>query len=206
MSLNRSLKYLALGAATGLLGFSGAANAQSTHATWQLVGVNTRLDETINSDSVKPGQAIEAKLDGTVTTSDGVKLDKGTELMGTVADAAASAHHGPASMTLLFTRAQTKDGKQIPVKVTVLAAYPASQADAETYGESIVSPAPQHVDAQQSVVQEPGLLQNVELKSSVEGENSGTFSDNGGNFRLNRGTYLQVGIAAGNGNGAATGE
>jgi len=206
VNLFRNLKYLALGSATGLLGFSCAAFAQSTAQPRPLVGVNTRLDQTINSDTVKQGQAVETRLDETVTTSDGLKLEKGTQLIGTVADAAPSAHGGPASVTLLFTKAQTKDGKQIPVKVTVLAAYPASEANAEMYGESIMSPAPRVVSVQQSIVQEPGALMHVGLKSSVQAENSGTFSDNTGNFHLSRGTYLQVGIAAASGNGTTTGE
>ncbi|HTV15875.1 MAG TPA: hypothetical protein VME68_14235 [Acidobacteriaceae bacterium] len=206
MSLSQNLKYLAVGAATGLLACSGAAIAQSGNQSWQLVGVNARLDQTINSDSVKQGQAIEARLDGTVTTSDGMKLEKGTELMGTVADAASSAHGGPASLTLLFTKAQMKDGKQIPVKVTLLAAYPSSQADSGEYGDSLVAPAPRHVDPQQKVVQQAGMLRHVEMKSSVQGQNSGTFWKSDGNFRLAKGTYLQVGIAATSDSGPSTGE
>jgi hypothetical protein len=205
MKLNVSLSYLALGVAAGLLGFPGAASAQSGSQNWQLVGVNARLDRTINTDTVKVGQAVDARLDGSVTTSDGVKLDRGTELQGTVADVAPSSNRGPASLTLQFTTAQVKGGKQIPVKVTLLAAYPSSEGDAATYGDSLVGPPPQHVDAQQTVVQEPGLLGNVQLKSAVQGQNSGTFSKADGNFRLAQGTYLQLGIAPATG-GATTGE
>lgn len=200
MSLNQ--KVFALGAAAGLLGFCGAANAQAGNQNWQMAGANTRLDQTINSDSVKPGQAVEAKLDQTVTTGDGVKLDKGTELMGTVSDSAPSAHHGPASVTLQFTKAQLRDGKQIPVKVTLLGAYPAAQGDEATYGQSMIPSAPRHVDAQQTIVQQGS---SAELKSSVQGEYSGTFSREDGNFRLSRGTVLQVGIAAQT-NNSTTGE
>jgi hypothetical protein len=206
MKSNVSLKYLALGLTTGLLGFSGSVYAQAANQNYQLVGVNARLVQTINTDTVKQGQQVEAKLDGTVTTSDGVKLERGTELVGTVAEAAPSANRGPASVTLVFTKAQLKDGKEIPVKVTLLAAYPASEADDATYGDSIVGPAPQHIDPKQTVLQEPGLLSHVEMKSAVQGDDSGTFSKVKGNFRLSAGTYLQLGIAAQNGAGATTGE
>jgi hypothetical protein len=207
MKSNVSLKYLALGFATGLLGFSGSAFAQSSNQNLQLVGVNARLVSTINTDSVKQGQAVTAKLDGTVTTSDGVKLEKGTELVGTVADATPSTNRGPASVTLVFTSAQLKGGKQIPVKVTLLAAYPASAADNATYGDSAIAPPPQHVDPQATVIQEPGMLGNrVELKSAVQGQDSGTFSKTDGNFRLAAGTYFTVGIGPANGSGAAAGE
>ncbi|HTW48462.1 MAG TPA: hypothetical protein VMD92_10955 [Acidobacteriaceae bacterium] len=205
MRLNVGLKYLALGVATGLLGFSGSAFAQSGAQNWQLVGVNARLDRTINSDSVKQGQAVEAKLDGTIT-SNGVKIEKGTELLGTVADAAPSANRGPASLTLLFTKAQLKDGKQIPVKVTLLAAYPSSAGEDATYGDSIVPPAPRHVNAEQKIDQEPGMLGHVALKGSVQGQNSGTFWKTDGNFQLKAGTFLQVGIAPASGSrGTASG-
>lgn len=206
MRLHAGLKYLALGAATGLLGFSGAASAQTDNQTGQLVGVNARLESTINTDSVKQGQTVAAKLDETVTTSNGTKLEKGTELVGTVSDSAPSAHHGPASLTLLFTKARMKDGKQIPVKVTLLAAFPASQSEQATYDQSLVTPAPRHVSADEKIDQEPGLISGVTLKASVQGENSGTFSRNDGNFHLNRGTYLQVGIAPMSATGSSSGE
>jgi hypothetical protein len=207
MKLHVNLKHVALGAAAGLLSFAGAAFAQAGSQGYQLVGVNARLESALNTDSVKPGQAIASKLDGTVTTADGVKLEKGTELEGRVADAAASSQRGPASLTLVFTTARLKDGKQIPVKVTLLAAYPASDARDATYGDSIIAPPPRHVDPQATVLQQAGLLSsNVTMKSSVQGQTSGTFSKADGNFRLVAGTELQVGIAAANGSGASAGE
>jgi hypothetical protein len=207
MRVNVRLKYVALGVATGLLGFAGAAFAQAGNQNYQLVGVNARLQSPIDSDSVKQGEAITAKLDGTVTTSDGVRLERGTELLGTVANAMPSSNRGPASLSLVFTTAKLKDGKQIPVKVTLLAAYPASDAEDATYGDSVIAPPPRHVDPQATVVQEPGLLSNqVGMKSSVQGQDSGTFSKADGNFRLIAGTELQVGIAAASGNGTAAGE
>lgn len=205
MSVNRSFRYLALGVATCIWGFSAAAFAQQGNPDVELVGVNARLAHTIDSNSVQRGQAVAAKLDGTIT-SDGVKLDRGTELLGTVADSAASAHGGPSSVTLLFTRAQMKDGKQIPVKVTLLGAYPASQGDQAAYGQSMIPSAPRHVDPQQKVVQQSGLLGGVELKSSVQGQNSGTFWREDGNFKLRAGTFLQVAVAPVNGTGTLSGE
>jgi hypothetical protein len=207
MKFNVSLKYVALGVATGLLGFASAAFAQAGSQDLHLVGVNVRLDHTIDTDTVKPGQAVTAKLDGAVTTNGGVKLEKGTELEGTVAAATPSSDRGPASLSLLFTTAKLRDGKQVPVKVTLLAAYPASESEDATYGDSAIAPPPQHVNPQESVIQEPGLLgNNVKMKSAVQGQDSGTFSKTNGNFRLLAGTYFQAGIAATNGAGTAAGE
>lgn len=200
MKVGVNLRYVGLGVVMGLLGYSGAALAQSGNT--QLVGVNARLERPLNSDNVKQGQAVAAKLDGTVTTSDGTKLERGTELLGTVAEVTPSSNRGQASLTLVFTSAKLKDGKQIPVKVTLLGAYPESAGDGATYGDSAIAPPPQRVDPQATIDQEAGLLGNVELKSSVQGQNSGTFSKADGNFHLSAGTWLQVGIAPASGDAA----
>lgn len=200
MRVSVSLKYVGLGVAIGLLSYAAPSFAQADNQSLQLVGVNARLERAISSDNVKQGDAVAAKLDSTVTTSDGTKLERGTELIGTVANAAPSSNRGPASLTLSFTTAKLKDGKQIPIKATLLAAYPESAGEGVNYGDSVIAPPPQHVDSQATVDQEPGLLKSVELKSSVQNDNSGTFSKTDGNFRLAAGTYLQVGVASGNGN------
>jgi hypothetical protein len=206
MKVNVSLKYLALGVATGLFGFSGAALAQASGQQWQLVGVNARLDHSINTSDVRQGDAIEAKLDGSVTTSDGVKLERGTELLGTVAGVTPSSNRGPASLSLLFTAAQLKDGKKVPLKVTLLAAYPATEGQNATYGNSVIAPPQEHVGAQQTILQEPGLLNHVQLQSAVQAQNSGTFSKTDGNFRLDAGTYLQLGVGPDTGSSLAASE
>jgi hypothetical protein len=206
MKITAGMKYVALGAAVGLLGFAGAAFAQASNQNYQLVGASARLDRTINTETVKPGQPVTARLEGAVTTSDGAKLEKGTELLGTVAEVKPSSNRSAASLTLLFTSAQIKEGKQIPVKVTLLAAYPISEADDATYGAGLVAPLPKHVDSQATLDQEPGLLNSVALKSAVQEADSGTFSRADGNFRLVAGTYFQLGIAAANGSSASAGE
>ena len=111
-----SFKKLSFGLALVSLAAAGGASAQS------LVGVNTTLDRTLDSKSAAAGQVVTAKLDGTVTAADGTKLPKGTELIGKVADVKNA--NGATSVSLVFTSAKLKDGKEIPVKATVLAAYP----------------------------------------------------------------------------------
>ena len=164
----------------------GAASAQS------LVGVNTRLDRTLDSKSAAAGQVVTAKLDGTVTTADGTKLPKGSELIGKVADVKNA--NGAASVSLVFTSAKLKDGKEIPVKATVLAAYPQSDPVADTLGGA-AEPPPAQVEGDSVFDQPAGALEHVEMTSAVKDHNSGTFSSTTGNFKLLAGTDLQVGIA-----------
>ena len=200
MRVARSLRSLSLGVATASFLLAGAACAQSI----RLSGVNTELDRVLDSQNAKPGQAVEVKLDGSVRTADGMDLPKGTELMGQVSRAQASESGGPSSISLVFTRAQLKDGKTIPVKVTVVGAYPASDGYEATYGYEDVAPAPKILNLKGKYDQEAGILSNISMTSSVQGHNSATFMRKDGNIKLAAGTILQVEIGAANGNGAMT--
>lgn len=180
--------------------FAGAAVAQTSTSdagqNWQMTGVTARLVHTLDAGSARQGQPVEARLDRSVKTDQGVKLDKGTELTGTVTSVRQSADGGPSSITLNFDKAQMKDGKTIPVKVTVLAAFPASVGTQAVYGVQEMGPAPRHINPKEAVDQESGQLRHVSLHSRVQGNNSGTFQDKDGNVKLAAGTYLQVGVAA----------
>lgn len=211
MRFGTSLRNFSMGLATASFVFAGAALAQTTGTaqsmnqtdqaqsasgqTWDLVGVNARLDHTLDTKSAKQGEAVMARLDDSVTTAGGVKLEKGTQLTGTVTEVEAASNGGPSSLTLVFTTAQTKDGKQIPVKVTLLSAFPANANSEAAYGVTDMGPAPRHVRSNETIDQESGMLSHVSLHSRVQGENSGTFRKTDGDLDLKAGTYFQVGIA-----------
>jgi len=209
MRFGSCIKNLSLSVGTATLMMTGAAMAQTTGQTaqndqatqsqspqnWQLVGVDARLDHSLDSSSVQQGQKIEARLDQSVKTASGVKLDKGTQLCGTVTQVEKSSNGGPSSMTVAFTTVQTKDGKQMPVKATLLGAFPASSRNDETYGAATMPPAPRHVNSDLKIDQDTGSLGSISLHSRVQGENSGTFMKKDGNLKLTAGTYFQVGIA-----------
>lgn len=184
-----SLKQFSFGLALASFVCAGAASAQS------LAGVTTRLDKTLDSGSAKSGEPITAKLDSSVTTPDGVKLPRGTELIGQVADVKA-AQGGPVSLTLVFSSARLKDGKEIPVKATLVGAYSASEGDDATYGSMTMAPAPTTVSSDDTFNQQPGALHHVALTSAVKNSDSGTFTSSNGNFKLSAGTYLQFGVDA----------
>ncbi|HEY6445878.1 MAG TPA: hypothetical protein VIY53_05415 [Acidobacteriaceae bacterium] len=180
---------------------AGAASAQS------LAGVNTRLVSPLNSQTATEGQTVTVKLDGAVKTADGVKLTRGTELVGKITSVKPSQNGGPASVTLTFTTAELKSGKHLPVKATLLAAYPGDQGIEAQYSNSTMNAVARTVSAAQTIDQEPGALPGVALKSAVEAPESGTFSKTDGNFKLAAGTFLQVGIApAANGGSTSAAE
>lgn len=197
MRFTFSMHKLSLGVALVSL-MAGAASAQT------LSGVNTRLVQPLDSATAAVGQAVAVKLENSVKTTDGVKLPRGTELIGKIAAVNPSQKGGPASVSLVFTTAQLKGGKQIPVKATLLAAFPSDQGvQAQYSNESTMDIVPDHVAADLQVDQEPGALKDVTLKAAVKDPDSGTFSRTNGNFKLGAGTYLQLGVGPAAG-GAST--
>lgn len=202
MRMATSLRNLSLGVATASFLLAGSALAQSNQSPqmggqqWQLKGVNARLDRTLDAGSAQVGQSVEVRLDRAVKTADGTRLPGGTEIWGRVESVQASQNNGPSTMTLRFTAAQLKNGQKVPVKVTVIGAFPASarSSDINSMGGSL-PPAPRHINPQDRYTQEPGLLHHIEMKSAVQGHNSATFTDLSGNLKLSRGTYLQLAIA-----------
>jgi hypothetical protein len=201
MRITVLLRNLSSGLALALLVSAGAASAQT------LKGVNTRLVQPLDSATAAQGQAVAVKLDATVTTADGVKLPRGTELIGKVSEVKPSQSGGPASVSVVFTTAQVKGGKQIPVKATLLAAYPGDQGVAAQYSDATMGTVADNVSGDEQVDQEPGALPGVTLKAAAKNEDSGTFSKTNGNFKLGAGTYFQIGVgSAANGSGASAAE
>jgi hypothetical protein len=167
----------------------------ATASAQSLVGVTAQLDRNLDSKTATVGQVVTAKLDGAVKTGDGFTLRRGTELIGKVVAVKASRGGSPASVSVEFGSASSRDGRQVPVKATVLAAFPASDVVQSGDAEVIMGPPPQHVSDDQSIEQLPGTLGKVAMTSAVDRTVSGTFSEASRNFRLSAGTYFQIGIA-----------
>jgi hypothetical protein len=190
-----SAAFLAAGAAWALPGNSNSPTQSAQSGQSWLAGGTARLDHAVDSQNAKTGQTVEARLDHTVKTADGTELPGGTQLRGTVAAVTPSEGGGPSSITLRFDQAALKDGKTVPVKVTVIGAYPNDENQLAIYGEESMGSAQKHVPAQDRFDQEPGTLSHISMTSRVSGQNSATFSKKDGDVRLRAGTFLQVGIA-----------
>jgi hypothetical protein len=205
MRIAISLRNLSLGVATASFLLAGSALAQPMHSSqtnessarqWQMKAVNARLDHELDAQSAHVGEAVEVRLDRTVKTANGAKLPGGTEVWGKVVKVETSQNGSPSTMTLRFTTAELKNGQKVPVKVTVIGAYPANaRSNYVNAMGGILPPAPRHINPQDKYTEEPGLLRHIEMKSAVQGHNSATFTDRDGNVKLNRGTYLQLAIA-----------
>lgn len=199
MRFANTLRNLSLGTAAASFLLASSAFGMSA-----LAGGTARLDHTLDAQNAHQGQRVEAKLDGAIKSSSGLDLPKGTELVGTVTRAHASQNGGPSTVSLLFTHAKLKDGKMLPVKVTLVGAYPASAGGSAFYGQQTMGPAPRHVSPKEKIDQEAGLISHVSMVAAADGHNSATFRDKNGNLRLKAGTYFQIGIAPMNSNPGMT--
>ncbi|MFP5230261.1 MAG: hypothetical protein ACLGXA_21810 [Acidobacteriota bacterium] len=179
--LSMSFVILAISAVT--------ASAQS------LSGATAILVTPLNTRTARSGQPVTAKLDDSVKLANGATLPKGTQLAGNISSVQAAEGRGAATISVVFTTAERKDGQKIPVKATLLGAYP---PDVEEYsGDGYVGAGitPAHVSSQYSVDQEPGVLRGITLNAAVKDDTSGTFSKKSGNFKLDAGSYLQIAVA-----------
>jgi len=202
MRFNLSLRNLSLGCALALLATGAAwaqpanppANSADLSAGW-LAGGTARLNGAIDSQSTKQGDVVEAKLIHAVKTPDGTELPAGTELHGTVSAVQASQSDGPSSISLRFDKAELRGGRMVPVKVTVIGAYPSNENQSAVYGQASMAPVQKHVLLRDRFDQEPGTLSHIAMKSRASGSNSVTFSNKKGDVKLRAGTFLQLGIA-----------
>ena len=199
MQFSVSVKRLFMG--LGILAISAATvSAQS------LSGVTARLVTPLNSQTAKVGEPVTAKLDRSVKIANGDSLPKGTELAGNLSAVQSAEGRSAASVSIVFTVAELKSGKKIPIKATLLRAYPPSVNSNSGEGDELADPTPAQVSSEYAVDQEPGALHDIALNAAVANPNSGTFSKKSGNFKLASGSYLEIGVApagAGNATGAA---
>lgn len=173
----------------------------------KLVSAGAQLTHDLNTKDAAQGQMVTAKLTTNVKTASGMKLDKGTVLTGKVEQVKKSEDKGPSRLSIVLDQARLKDGRTIPVKATLLGAYPASTG--EDYADNgmngpMIAGQPHFIPSDQKIDQEPGTLSHVTMKSAVQSNASATFTSNDRNINLKRGTRLQIAIAPMTGAGTAS--
>jgi len=187
---------LRLSSAAMFVAMCGYAVAQDAPQNLQLVGANARLVQTVDTKNASQGQAITAKITSNVNVG-GTEFPKGTLLVGKVEQVRPSTNDGPAYLSIVFDQAKLADGKTIPVKATLLGAYPSQDGNyyTDTGSEgALVAGLPTSIPADQKVDQEPGALGNVEMRSAVQSDASAVFTSTKRNINLKNGTELQVAI------------
>ncbi len=165
-----------LGVAATAAAISLSASAQ-TASDLQFVSANTELTHALDAKTAKQGDAITARLRNSVRFPDGTEIARGSQLIGHI-----DAVTGSTQVVFTFDKAQLKDGKQIPVKATVLALVPAGTVD---YSGSVKPTADTKVN------QTGG---SVDLHSAIQSDNSATLESKK-NIHLGNGTQLEFALA-----------
>lgn len=201
----RSVRFAAAGIAAAVLVSipSFASTPNSTHSqSWQknqwqntrLTSANAKLENSLDSQSARQGEAVTAKLTDTVKNMGTAEFPKGTMLIGQVRQVEMSQNGGPAKIGVVFDQVRLKDGREIPIKATLVGAYPPAISNGGNSG-SYLPPQPHYISAKGSFLQEPGSLNHIAMRSAVESGVSGVFMSKNHNVVLHRGTRLQLAIA-----------
>ena len=192
---------LAVGAAVVTLPFLSLpvlAATGSAAGHFQLVSAKAKLTTGLNTQHARQGERVTARLMSNVKAADSMNLPKGTILVGKVEQVQKSSDKGPSKLSVVFNEAKLRDGHMVPIKATLLGAFPVSSWDSFNYtgvGGPYIGKHSRYIPDDQRVDQEAGTLSHVAMHSAVQSSVSGIFSSKNRNFKLHRGTELQFAIA-----------
>jgi hypothetical protein len=190
------LRSYALGIAAALISLPMYASMQAQPQNFNLVSANAELTHTLNAKSTHQGQSVTAKLTSSVKAEGQAELPKGTLLMGKVAEVQSGYKNGDKSkISIVFNEARLSNGREVPIKATLLAAYPPVITGVTQSTSSYMMVQPRHIPNDQKIQQDPGTLSHVMLKSAVQSNVSGVFLSKSHNINLHQGTRLQLAIA-----------
>ncbi|MHB8392447.1 MAG: hypothetical protein ACYDBH_23175 [Acidobacteriaceae bacterium] len=192
MKMNHLRSYV-LGIAAVLISVPVHAATQNQQQPATLYSANAQLTQSLKSSSAKVGQAVTAKLTSDLKTSDSTELPKGAMLMGKVEQVQSA--NGGSTVSIVFNEARLRNGREIPIKAMLLGAYPPVPYYSAGGSSSYLPIQPRTVPDDRSILQEPGTLRHITLRSSAKSSESGVFTSKNHSFKLDSGTRLQVAIA-----------
>jgi hypothetical protein len=164
--------------------------AADSHVAAGLVQAEVMLTKSLDARNDQPGATFEARLKSTVHLKDGTELPIGTLLEGKVATPDTK-DVKTSQLSLVFTDAKLKSGKNVPIQATIVGlADPAFGTDlSATYdGPAAWNGTTMQIDL-------TGALNNVDLHSTIGGDNSGTLIASGkGNVKLSSGVRLSLAL------------
>ena len=167
-------------------GSDPSAQSQAT----QMVPATAALTTALDAQKMQAGTQFQAVLDQTIRLNNGTELPHGTRLIGTVTkDDMASM--GKFALAIRFTQAELKDGKTLPIKATVTDIQQGQAISASPDAQATVTP----WDGKSMVVDEIGALNDIDLHSRINGENSAVFvSTKKDDVRLAAGSEMELAI------------
>ena len=191
------LRSYALGVAAALVSLPMYASMQTQPQNLNLVSANAELMQSLNSKSTRPGWSVRAKLTSDVNNNGQTELPKGTVLLGNVKQVQNGNANGmnKSKIGIVFNEARLSNGREVPIKATLLAAYPPQMTGVAENASSYMIVQPHRIPNDQKVQQDPGTLSHVMMKSNVQSNLSGVFLSKKHDINLHQGTRLQLAIA-----------
>jgi hypothetical protein len=116
----RSILWKHLAICLALTPIAVAQTVPQSPAAIHLVGVRAMLEKTLDARKIKQGDMVIARPEVKIPIADGVDLETSSKLLGHVDMVQPSTNKGDSTVTVTFDKVQMKDGRQIPIKATIL--------------------------------------------------------------------------------------
>jgi hypothetical protein len=120
--------FLVVAAAATVIGMPKISRAQGQAAAPAAPAspeIHAVLEKMVHPKKVNVGDAVSARMTDPTKLQDGTELPKGTHILGKVTEVKMKADkEGPSKLGLLFDKAQTKDGKEVPLKLALVSVAP----------------------------------------------------------------------------------
>jgi hypothetical protein len=160
----------------------------------EMVPAQAYLRHKIDAKDCKAGSQFTATLAKDVQLKNGPKLDRGTELIGTVATD--TMHKDNTRLALRITQARTKDGKSIPLKATVVGIYAPESETAQGFDVAPGQEAANDWTPKILKVDQLNAVKGVDLHSTIDGRDSAVFvSNKKEDVKISAGSELALAIA-----------
>jgi len=173
----------------GMMTASNSAAATNTavdeQSAAQMVPAQAALKGTLDAKKAQAGEKVEAVLTGKVQLRNGTELPRGTALVGKVETD--NTHPGSSKLTLRFTDAKLKDGRQVPIEAAIVGVAPPA-----TGPNSVATAATNPWDGKTLQFDDQEVMSGVDLHSRIDGENSGTFVSTKKDVKLINGSQLAL--------------
>jgi hypothetical protein len=116
----RSILWKHLAICLALTPIAVAQTVPQSPAAIHLVGVRAMLEKTLDARKIKQGDMVIARPEVKIPIADGVDLETSSKLLGRVDMVQPSTNKSDSAVTVTFDKVQMKDGRQIPIKATIL--------------------------------------------------------------------------------------
>ena len=171
-----------------------STDLSATNLAAKMVPANAMLTRTLSADKDQPNSEVKAVLNGKVTLSDGTVLPSNTTLIGEITEDDMQ-QQGTSKLALRFTRAQLKNGKTVPIKVTIVDITPPG-SDPYAFNDWT---------DQTLEIDQVRALTDVDFHSMISSANSGVFvSTKKHNVKVPGGSELQLAIGPASGTESGT--